>query len=49
MLDGSDASMALEMCSLCRETTDTTSTSMIDLPYPVGKESKVSLPGHKTF
>ena len=39
MLDGSDVSMASEMCGLCREMTDTTSTSMIDLPYPVGKKS----------
>ena len=30
MLDGSDVSMASEICGLCREMTDTTSTSMID-------------------
>ena len=50
MLDCSDASMVelkSEMCGVCRETTDTASTSMIDLLYQVSKESKVSLLGTK--
>ena len=45
VLDSSDASMASEIGGrLCRETTNTNSTSMTDLPYPVSKESKISRP-----